>query len=119
MKGKFIATVIFFLFILFGLYFFNKHYHLARVTSNSMESTFKENNRLLYQKIDRNNPEIKHNDIVLFKQYGSTYIKRIIGLPCDTLKIKNNKVFINNQAHHEVETLQFKGIHYATKDTLP
>jgi len=41
---------------------------------------------------------IQRNDIILFKKFNGnrTYIKRVIGLPNDSLKILNSKVFINN-----------------------
>lgn len=50
--------------------------------------------------------EIEHNDVVIFNypmeneypiDHRSFYIKRCIGLPGDTLKIKSKKVFINNK----------------------
>ncbi len=101
------------------MFLFNKYYHLARVNSSSMESIFTENDWVLYKKIDKNKQEIKHNDIVLFKQYGKTYIKRVIALPGDTLKIKNNHVLINSRPHKEVKTVKFNEILYATVDTFP
>ncbi len=46
----------------------------------------------------------KRHDIVVFKypaDPGQDYIKRIIGLPGDTVEIRNKKVFINNTPQEE------------------
>lgn len=54
--------------------------------------------------------KIKHNDIVVFvstKNHEETLIKRCLGLPGDTLLIRNEKVFANNSEISEEGTFKF------------
>jgi signal peptidase I len=52
--------------------------------------------------------KIKRHDIVVYKSAQNTnYIKRIIGLPGDTLAIINSGVFINNISLDELPTYKF------------
>lgn len=60
--------------------------------------------------------EPERNEIIVFKFPGNkdeivakeeiNYIKRIIGLPGDTVRIVRKQVFINDQQHKEVKTLR-------------
>ncbi len=62
-------------------------------------------------------PDIEHNDVVVFnypmeaEEYPvdqrTYYIKRCVGLPGDTLEIKNGLVFINGKNNDVPEKLQF------------
>jgi signal peptidase I len=75
------------------------------IPAGSMLPTLKINDRVVVEK----NPYIinkpKRGDIILFnptdtlrtKGYDQPFLKRIIGLPGDTVKLKSNKVYINNQ----------------------
>jgi signal peptidase I len=74
------------------------------IPSGSMLPTLQINDRLIVDKISYNFQDPQRGDIVVFsptevlsKQYKDAFIKRIIGLPGDTVEVKNNKVFVNNQ----------------------
>lgn len=82
------------------------------IPSGSMEPTLQIDDRLVVEKISyRFNPP-ERGDIIVFQApqsaldaVGSTtkdaYIKRVIGLPGDTVEVKEGKVFINGEALSE------------------
>ena len=50
--------------------------------------------------VDKNVDELKRGDIVLFyfpKDKSKTFIKRIIGLPNETLDMRNGQVFVDDK----------------------
>ena len=55
---------------------------------------------------------IKRNDVIVFRgtkeNYTKKFVKRIIGLPSDTLKIIDSKVFINQKAQEELTNYVFE-----------
>ena len=67
------------------------------VSNKQMGNTFKKGDLVLIQKSGK----IRYNSIVLFNtsktSYSNTALSRCIGLPGDTLHIKNSKVFINRK----------------------
>lgn len=70
----------------------------AQVPSGSMENTVMTGDRLIANRLSYTFSEPKRFDIVVFKfpdDESKLYIKRIIGMPGDTVVIKNNKVYIN------------------------
>ncbi|WP_298512217.1 signal peptidase I [uncultured Kordia sp.] len=62
--------------------------------------------------------KIERNDIIVFKSFkknsSKKFIKRIIGLPGETIQIVNSNVSINEQQQEELSTYVFD---YITKDT--
>lgn len=72
-------------------------FHFALVPTESMYPTMQVNDYLLiYTKIDN----YKRDDIVAFKlpeNEEETYLKRVIGLPGETVEVKEGTVYINGQ----------------------
>lgn len=69
-----------------------------RIESQSMEPNFCEGQFILVNKLAYVLGEPKRGDVVVFNNPSNQdedYIKRIIGLPGDTLTIRNEQVFIN------------------------
>ena len=69
-----------------------------------MEPTFHDGEYILTDKISYRLGLPKRGDIVVFKSPGDAnvdFIKRIVGLPGERLKIKGGKVYINNQVLDE------------------
>ncbi len=64
-----------------------------------MKNTLKDNDILLLYKLG----SIKRNDIVVLDESydNEIIIKRIIGLPGETVAIKNGKIYINNKEYDD------------------
>ncbi|WGN89178.1 signal peptidase I [Ligilactobacillus faecis] len=64
------------------------------VTGTSMLPQIHDHDELLIKHFG----QIKRFDIITFKlPTGETYIKRVIGLPGDTLEYKNNKLYVDHR----------------------
>jgi signal peptidase I len=73
----------------------------VRVENISMEPTLQPGEFVLVNKIVYRFGEVRHGDIIVFhfpQNPAEDYIKRIIGVPGDKVLIKNQQVFINDQA---------------------
>ncbi|MBW4534240.1 MAG: signal peptidase I [Pleurocapsa minor HA4230-MV1] len=87
----------------------NQYYETRYIPSESMTPTFQTNDRLLIDKIAYKNTSPQRGDIVMFnpterlreQDYREPFIKRVIGLPGETIEIKNGKVYIDNQLIQE------------------
>lgn len=73
------------------------------VDGDSMETTLTSGENLIMDKLSYRFHDPKRFDIVIFpgpvedNGYAPYYIKRVIGMPGETVQIKNNKVWINGE----------------------
>ena len=70
----------------------------ASVPTGSMENTILPGDRLIGNRLAYINSEAERGDIVIFSypdNENETYVKRIIGLPGETVTIENAKIYIN------------------------
>lgn len=66
----------------------------VRVEGNSMYKTLSEGNILILNKLDHT---YERFEIVVFNYKNERLIKRVIGLPGETVEFKDNKLYINDQ----------------------
>jgi signal peptidase I len=71
----------------------------ARIPSGSMENTIQEGDRLIGNRLAyiKSNPQ--RGDIVIFKfpdDETQNYVKRVIGLPGETVRVEDGKIYIND-----------------------
>ena len=75
------------------------------IPSESMQPTLEINDRLIVEKISYRFRTPQRGDVVVFRPteelkkqgYNEAFIKRVIGLPGDTVEVKNDKVYVNGQ----------------------
>ncbi len=82
------------------LSFLLNHYVIvsAEVPTGSMENTIMIGDRIIASRLSYHFHEPKRGDIVVFyfpDDETQRYLKRIIGLPGDTIEVKDGKVYIN------------------------
>ena len=67
----------------------------VKVDGDSMYNTLNDNDFVLLSKLS----SIDRFDIIVLKENdnNATIIKRVIGMPGDKVKIRNNKIYINNK----------------------
>lgn len=95
---EFVEAVVFALMIFFVCYLLL--FQPNQVKGHSMESTFHDGEYILTDKISYRLGAPKRGDIVVFRSPKNAevdFIKRIIGLPGEKIKISNGKVYLNGQ----------------------
>lgn len=72
-----------------------------------MQPTFENKDRIIVSKVSK----IDHFDTIVFHSPISKddYIKRVIGLPGDTIEMKNDVLYINGKAYEEQYLNENKG----------
>lgn len=70
----------------------------VKVVGHSMDPTLEDGQLLILKKYDH---KYERFDIVVFNYDNSKLVKRIIGLPGETVKYTNNKLYINDQEIEE------------------
>ena len=73
----------------------------VRVSGSSMANTLKNGEILLLNKFEYRFSDIKRFDIVVVKAHKERIIKRVIGLPGETLKYENGILYINDKMIEE------------------
>lgn len=76
----------------------------AEVPTGSMESTIMVGDRLIGNRLAYLFSDPKRGDIVIFKcpdNEEETYIKRVIGLPGETIRIEDGVLYINDEVYEE------------------
>jgi signal peptidase I len=96
--GKFFRDVLVMFLVFVSIYYVVFSFFLANevVSGPSMQPTFEDGDRLIA--VRHFTP--KRNDVVIIKapnQPGAMYIKRLIGLPGDTVQSKNDVLYINGK----------------------
>lgn len=78
------------------------------IPSGSMLPTLEINDRLIIDKLSYRFTEPQRGDVVVFNpteelslQYKDAFIKRIIGLPGETLEVRDGQVFVNGEPIEE------------------
>ena len=69
----------------------------VRVNGTSMYSTLNDGEIMIVNKINYKFTDINRFDIVVVKTENNKIIKRVIGLPGETLKYEDNVLYINGQ----------------------
>ena len=110
----FLETIVVALSIFVVVYLFLVKPH--EVKGSSMEPNFQNNDYILTDKISYKINEPSRGDVVIFKSPKNPevdYIKRVIGLPGERVKVQNGSVFINDKKLEEPylkdRTLLFPG----------
>jgi signal peptidase I len=91
------------------------------VSGTSMIPEIENGQYMIVDEITYRTREPERGDIVIFKappEPSKYYIKRIIGLPGETVRIKGSKVTIINEEHPEGFTLDEPYIEYQSNDDL-
>jgi len=79
-----------------------------KINGESMETNFHNGEYILTEKITYDFNKPKQGDVIVFKappDGHDEYIKRIIGLPGDTVMVQNCKVYVNGQKLNETSYL--------------
>ncbi len=96
-----IASWVFIICIAFIIAFFINNFILinAYIPSGSMESTLPSESRLFGNRLAYTFSDVERGDIIIFKfpdDRSKNYIKRVIGLPGDTVNIVDGLIYIND-----------------------
>lgn len=113
-----IKTAVIVIVIAFGIKYFIVQPFI--VDGNSMLPNFENNEYLLVEKISYHLHQPERGDVIVFHPPGQNdqnYIKRVIGLPGETVEITNNQVKIINSDHPDGVILTENYLPPATKTT--
>lgn len=90
--------------IIFVLLFFIFVMGLQQVIGPSMNPTLNEGDIIITNKFIYRFKSLERNDVVVISQDEKYMIKRIVGLPGETVEYQNNDVLINGKAYKETFT---------------
>lgn len=97
-----LQTIVFAISIFLFIYLLVLQPH--KIKGSSMEPNFHDGEYLLTDKLSYRFGLPKKGDVVVFKApptYDDEFIKRVIGVPGDTVSVKENHVYVNGQIVNE------------------
>lgn len=92
------AIGIYIIFAVIVIILFQTVFMLSLIPSSSMEPTIEVNNVVFSTRYDVDEEDIERFDILVFIPPDNpdiTYIKRVIGLPEETIEVKDGKVYVD------------------------
>lgn len=96
-----------------GAFLFGVVFGLVQVPSSSMENTIPANSRSIILRKPFWDGKIERGDIIVFEPSAYNYakefeqlkkvllIKRVVGIPGDTVEIRQGKTYVNNNLYNE------------------
>jgi signal peptidase I len=73
-------------------------YDLLVVKGNSMNETFRHNDRIVVNKLAYRSRKPEIGDIIAFNAYPNRiFVKRVVGVPGDLIEVKNGMLYRNGQ----------------------
>lgn len=92
------SYLIFFLIVLTVIFFINLFLiRVVKVDGHSMDTTLHDGQMLILDEISYKFKDPERYEIVVFPHGDKYYIKRIIGLPGETVQIKDGAFYVNNK----------------------
>lgn len=98
MKKVFIISLATIAFLVAGVLVFFRHFFIYEVDGNSMNPTLKNRESVLSREFALK--DIERGDIIGFAPSDfaeDEFLKRVVGLPGDTVEIKNEQVLVNGK----------------------
>lgn len=94
-------------------------FELVRVDGDSMKPTLYDGQTLFVEKISLYTGNIQRGDIVIVHYPGRTgaYVKRVVGLAGDTIRVENGYLYVNGEKQEEDYTLE-RVMNWDTEQTL-
>ena len=89
----------------------------TNMTGKSMEGTLADGDKILINRMSYNDSDPERFDVIVFEKSGKEHsyygIRRVIGLPGESVKIKDGEVYINGEKLEEpmnVEPMKVSGL---------
>lgn len=102
LKEEFIGWLkAFFIAILVALFLRTFIFATSIVDGDSMFPTLEDGERVIFNKAIYMIGEPDRGDIVIIQRPFKNYVKRIVGLPGETIEVKEHTLYINDKVYHQ------------------